>query len=155
MSGDGQGRPAQEKRVRKAVGSPVRGAGASPKSEERWPGISAIVETAIKRLEAVVDEETALLRQGAARDLKPFNERKSLALIELNRALRLMEGAEPDAALKRHLERLNAKLEANRHVLKLHVEAVREIAGIIAQSMRDAESDGTYSLAFRSKGPKP
>jgi hypothetical protein len=67
----------------------------------------------------------------------------------------MMTGAEPDAALRRLLEQLNAKLEANRRVLKLHVDAVREIAGIIAQSMRDAESDGTYSHAFRSKGPKP
>jgi hypothetical protein len=155
MTDDPAGKSSRNNQRREAGETRARSAGGAAKGDERWPGIRAIVETAIRRLEAVVEEETALLRQGAVRDLKSFNERKSLALIELNRALRMMTGAEPDAALRRLLEQLNAKLEANRRVLKLHVDAVREIAGIIAQSMRDAESDGTYSHAFRSKGPKP
>jgi hypothetical protein len=42
---------------------------------------------------------------------------------------------------------LRAKLDANRAVLKLHLEAVREIANIMSDAIRDAESDGTYSPA--------
>jgi hypothetical protein len=103
----------------------------------------------------VLDEETEALRSGVNADLKSFNERKSLGLIELNRALRLLEGAEPDRATRRLLDSLNQKLTLNRHVLTIQLEAVREVAGIISQSIREAESDGTYTLAFRSKGPTP
>ncbi len=117
--------------------------------------IRGIVETAVTRLAGVIEEETAALRSRAAPDLKPFNDRKSLGLIELNKALRLLEGSKPDRYILDLISDLNSKLETNRHVVKLHLEAVREIATIIAQSIRDAESDGTYTLAFRSKGQAP
>jgi hypothetical protein len=113
------------------------------------------LETAVRRIIEVVDEETEALRRGGNADLKSFNERKSLGLIELNRALRLLEGAEPDPTARRLLESLNEKLTVNRHVLTIHLEAIREVAGVISQSIRDAESDGTYTFAFRSKGRTP
>ena len=40
---------------------------------------------------------------------------------------------------------VRTKLEVNRAVLKMHLEAVREIADTLSDAIRNAESDGTYS----------
>lgn len=128
-----------------------READARPPDDRRL-SVSTMIETAVKRLEAVVDEETAALGASAAIDLKAFSERKSMGLIELNRAIRLLSGGKADPDVTRSLRALNAKLEANRQALRLHMEAVREIVAIIAHSIREAESDGTYTQTFRSKG---
>jgi hypothetical protein len=125
------------------------------KPEDRVPILRGMIETAAKRLVSVVDKETEALRTGAKIDLKGFNGLKSMGLIELNRAIQLLEGSPPDESTIRVLRLLNEKLEANRRVLKLHMEAVNEIAGIISDSIREADSDGTYSFSFRSKEQKP
>ncbi len=123
--------------------------------EERGPLLRNMIETAVRRLTVIVDEETEALRKGVPTDFKAANTRKSLALVELSRALELLEGVKPDPSIVRLIDGLNAKLDANRKMLKLHLQAVGEIAGIIAQSIREAESDGTYTLSFRSKGQRP
>lgn len=133
---------------------PARPQTAPVRADEAKPSRGTI-ETAVRRIIEVVEEETDALRRGGDADLRSFNERKSLGLIELNRALRLLDGAEPDPATRRLLESLNEKLTVNRHVLTIHLEAIREVAGVISQSIRDAESDGTYTFAFRSKGRTP
>ena len=86
-------------------------------------------------------------------DLKEFNNRKSMGLYELQNALRLLEGRPPAAATRQLLDQLNAKLDENQHVLKIHLEAVHEITAIIANTIKQADSDGTYTFSFRSKEP--
>ena len=125
------------------------------KPEERVAILSSIIRAAVERLANVVDGETEALRQGAQVDLRASNGLKSVGLVELNRAMQLLDGTKPDTFTLRILEELNAKLETNRRVLKLHMEAVNEIAGIISDSIRQADSDGTYTLASRSKGRTP
>lgn len=116
------------------------------------PTTSVSLERAIERLEEVVDEETAALRSRAAIDLRDFNNRKSQGLLELNRALRGLDGAARDKAVPGRLARLRAKLEVNRTVLETHLVAVREVATVLADAIRDAESDGTYSPSIRAGG---
>jgi len=121
--------------------------------EDRGPMLRSMIENAIKRLEAALDAETAALRNGAGQaDLETISGYKSLGLMELSRALQLLGNTRPDPATIRDIGRLNTKLEANRKVLKLHMEAVGEVVAIISETVREAESDGTYTLAFRSKG---
>ena len=50
-----------------------------------------------------------------------------------------------DPAVQARLGRFAAALEDNRRTLDIHLRAVREVADVIAKSMRDQESDGTYS----------
>ena len=84
-------------------------------------------------------------------DLADLNRRKRQGLFELSRIMRAFAGSGPQAEARERLGGLAAKLERNRHVLDIQLRAVREIADIIARSMKDAESDGTYSmLAWRS-----
>lgn len=123
--------------------------------EERRRFVRGVIEAAVNRLAEVVDEETAALRAHAPIDLKISNDRKSLGLMELNRVLRLIENGKPDPETRQALKGLNEKLEANGYFLKLHMDAVRCVAEIISKTVREADSDGTYSPAFRSKGQTP
>src|SRR4029453_16882340 len=104
----------------------------------------APLDRVIERLEEVVEQETAALRSRTVIDLKDFNNRKSQGLLELNRALRSLDGPPKKAVLAR-LAGLRAKLDVNRAVLEMHLAAVREVATVLADAIRDAESDGTYS----------
>ena len=144
--------PLREDEAAPDFGVPLQG----PKTpEERRRLVRGIVEAAVSRLADIVDEETEALRAHTPIDLKASNDRKSLGLIELNRVLRLIESTKPEPSTVKALEALNGKLEANGHFLKLHLEAVREVAAIISRTIREADSDGTYSPAFRSKGQTP
>ncbi|HXE69250.1 MAG TPA: hypothetical protein VN523_07820 [Hyphomicrobiaceae bacterium] len=110
----------------------------------------------IEHLGAVVEEETAQLRRGAAIDLKAANDRKSQALLELTRALRQVDqSALGDPAVQARLAALRQKLASNQAVLKLHLDAVREVSNIVCAAIRHADSDGTYSPAIRQHGPEP
>jgi hypothetical protein len=125
--------------------------GASPRSGEgKGIGVMlSMVDSAIERLEEAVEQETAALKGRGRFDLKEFNDRKSHGLLELTRAMRPLEGTVPDQALITRLGRLRAKLEINSAALKLHLEAVREISATMAEAMRNADSDGTYSRPIK------
>jgi hypothetical protein len=114
-----------------------------------------MLEKAVQRLEETVDQETAALRGAGRADFNEFNTRKSQGLFELDRALRMLGSAQPNEEVKTHLRTLRQKLDTNREVLKIHLEAVREVAALISDAIRNVESDGTYSLTFRSKDPEP
>jgi hypothetical protein len=117
--------------------------------------VNVILESAVRRLEEAVDQETAALRSRVPIDLNEFNNRKSQGLLELDRALRMLGDNPPSDDMKKALRALRDKLDLNREVLKTHLDAVREVAGIIAEAIRNAESDGTYSFPFRTKGQAP
>jgi hypothetical protein len=110
------------------------------------------IQRAVRRLVEVVDQETAALRDHAATDLTEFNARKAHGLLELDHAASLLRGEQPDAATLVLLRELRDKLDANSRTLSMHIEAVREIAGVITDTIREADSDGTYTNAYRSKG---
>jgi hypothetical protein len=117
--------------------------------------VDVILENAVRRLEETVELETAALRSRSPIDLNEFNNRKSQGLLELDRALRLLGETQPSDGMKVALKTLRDKLDLNREVLKSHLDAVREVAGIIADAIRNAESDGTYTFPFRTKGHTP
>jgi hypothetical protein len=122
--------------------------------DDKGTAMLGLVENAIERLEEAVEQETAALQRRASVDLRSFNERKSQGLLELTRAMRHIEGTTPEPALVTRLTSLRAKLDANSAALKLHLDAVREISAVMADAIRDAEHDGTYSRSIR-KGPAP
>jgi hypothetical protein len=69
--------------------------------------------------------------------------------VELARAMRHFEGSALDPSLVSSLSGLRAKLETNRAVLKMHLEAVKEVSTVVADAMRHADSDGTYAPTLR------
>lgn len=118
-------------------------------------GAAPMLEVTIQRLEEIVDQETMALRSRKAVNLKEFNDRKSQALLELTRSLRHLQGGAPDAALAARVGSLKVKLAINQAALKVHLEAVREISTSIADAIRQAESDGTYTQAISSSAKRP
>ena len=115
--------------------------------------VSSTIELSIQRLEDIVDQETAALNARKAINLKDFNDRKSQALLELTRMLRTLQGGPPNPVVAERVQGLKSKLAVNQAVLKLHLEAVKEISTSLADAIRNSESDGTYtpSLSAISK----
>lgn len=120
-----------------------------PAMEENAALAPALLKSAVERLEAVIDQETAALKMRRVVDLNDFNDRKSHGFVELARAMRHFEGSALDPSLVSSLSGLRAKLETNRAVLKMHLEAVKEVSTVVADAMRHADSDGTYAPTLR------
>lgn len=122
-------------------------------AERSSPGLradgSGSLLLVIGRLEQAVEQETAALKERRAIDLEQFSQRKSHGLLEITRAMR---GVDPSALGREIVERvraLKAKLEVNRAALEMHLKATQEIAGLVAATIRDQESDGTYGYGVR------
>lgn len=116
---------------------------------------SGALNEVVERIGAIIESETEALRQRRVVDLQDFNNRKSRGLLDLTRAVRALDGGRPDAATAARLKALRAKLAANQAALSMHLAAAREITTLVAQTIRDSESDGTYSnsLSARDKNP--
>jgi hypothetical protein len=119
----------------------------SGRSDAVHPGIvTAALLNAVDRLEDVLNLESACLRGGSVTSsLDEFNYRKSHGLLELTRAVRNVDPGHVDEDVRTRLLSLRRSLESNRLLLKTHLDAAREISGILTTAMRQAESDGTYS----------
>jgi hypothetical protein len=112
----------------------------------QWLGTNSNTLNTIERLTATIDEETDKLDSRMQVDFDSFSQRKNRGLLELTRAMRLAQGIEFDPRVVAHLTRLRASLVRNQAALQMHLDAVREVAAIIARSIQEVESDGTYSL---------
>jgi di/tripeptidase len=100
---------------------------------------------AIRRLESIVEEETAALTTGRKIDFDDFSARKSRSMLEFVRLMRARMHLGSEVEVTEQVQRLREKLERNRSVLEMHYDAVREVAGIIVKAIKEAESDGTYT----------
>ncbi|MGX9424002.1 MULTISPECIES: hypothetical protein [Bradyrhizobium] len=112
----------------------------------QWLGTNSNALNAIERLTATIEEETDKLENRAQVDFDSFSQRKNRGLLELTRAMRVTQGIEFDPRVVAHLTRLRASLVRNQAALQMHLDAVREVSAIIAKSIQEVESDGTYSL---------
>ncbi len=113
-----------------------------PASDSALSAFHAVID----RIESVVASETEALTQRMPVDIGATNRQKRQGLLELSRLMRAMPAAaSQDEALAR-LARLAEALERNQAVLDVQLRAVRDVADIVAKVMRDAESDGTYTL---------
>jgi hypothetical protein len=117
----------------------------------QWLGTQSSTLTAIDRLKATIDEETDKLEARATVDFDGFSQRKNRGLLELTRAMRLMQDVKVDPRITPQLTQLRASLIRNQAALQIHLDAVREVSAIIARSIQEVESDGTYSLTIAGK----
>jgi flagellar biosynthesis/type III secretory pathway chaperone len=107
---------------------------------------------AIRRLESVVEEETAALETGRRIDFDEFSARKSRSMLEFVRLMRGRVNLGNESQIREDIRRLRRKLERNRTILEMHYDAVREVATIIVRAIKEAESDGTYSANAMQDG---
>ena len=115
------------------------------------PAETAIAPALLRRIETI-EEENAVLRRHVVVQHSGFTDRKNQALRELMAAQRRDPGSCVMPHMRPHLERLSQALGENAQLLKLHITAVGEISDIIIGSLRDADSDGTYSRCNKLPG---
>ncbi len=130
-----------------SASAPVRLAHtATGRKDIALPGtVTAALLNAVDRLEDVLQLESASLRGGkGTASLDEFNYRKSHGLLELTRAVRNVDPGDVGEDVRLRLISLRRELESNSLLLKTHLDAAREISGILTAAMRQAESDGTY-----------
>lgn len=106
---------------------------------------SSALSLAVEKLLEVVEDENSALRRQEIISHAGYTDRKNQALRELMAAQR--REAVPIAVeqVRPQLLRLSQALLANSKLLKHHIAAVGEVSDIIVESLRDANSDGTYS----------
>lgn len=114
--------------------------------------VESFIDRIAQHLESVVQEETNLLKNNAVADLQDFNLRKSQGLYDLSRAVHRLDGRNFDPATLERLRSLRHTLENNQAALSVHLQAVHEIATVISDAIREAESDGTYAPPFKRAG---
>ena len=114
--------------------------------------VSSALGTAITRLIELVDEENSLLLRQQVLSHSGYTDRKNQALRELLIAQRREMTDVARSDLRPVLQRLSAVLQVNARLLKHHIAAVGEVSDIIVGSLKDADSDGTYSRSSRMQG---
>jgi hypothetical protein len=100
---------------------------------------------AVAKLVEIIEEENGVLHQHRVISHAVFADRKNHALRELISAQRFETAPSSVQVCSPLLQRLAAALRINAHLLKLHIKAVGDISDIIVGSIREADSDGTYS----------
>ncbi len=101
----------------------------------------------LSRIEAVIDAETAMLRLHSHAGLPEFTRQKRQGLLELNRLMKAMANTVPSQDLIAKLAAFRAKLAANDGALQVELRAAQEVSATIVRTLREFESDGTYSRA--------
>ena len=108
------------------------------------------VLTVIGRIEGYLEEETTALSSGLTFDLVSSNNRKSQGLVDLNCAVRVLSKIERGEELQTRLSNLRERLDRNLRVVRMHLNAVKEISDVLSDAIQSAESDGTYRPMFRT-----
>lgn len=103
----------------------------------------------LDRLKAVIEEECEALSGRDAAYHGQFTERKNQLLRDILVAQRGYSSPRVAEALAPRSRDLQQLIKRNQRLLKAHMDAVKEISSIIVDSIRQAESDGTYSRQFR------
>lgn len=103
------------------------------------------LDSAIRRLIDVLEEENAILSGNRVVAHGALTERKNLALRELMAIRDTAVSADHAMPAGADLRAVRALLDRNAALLKTHIAALGEIADVIVAGLRSAESDGTYS----------
>ncbi len=111
----------------------------------RSPAISERTKAALYRLEKALDQENEALAAFDSQNLSEYSRIKTQSLLELQRSASVLRREDAPPEFLQLLTTLRQKLELNRWLLLLHLEAAREVTTVITSAIRDAESDGTYS----------
>ena len=102
----------------------------------------------LTRLEETLREETAALKRQDASVLAPLFQRKSQGMLELANLQHSLGRTAMNEPTRAAVAALRQSLEANRDVLKLHVDATGELIEVFSQAIRESESDGTYDSGY-------
>lgn len=112
--------------------------------ESAPPSMDIAFARCVERLEELIETETRILTSRARIDFEALNLRKTHALLEFTRVARNTPPQSSPEARER-LSRLAHQLAGNAEILEQHLQAMQEITNLIVDSIRNDDSDGTYS----------
>jgi hypothetical protein len=98
-----------------------------------------------ERLKTLLTGESEALRLGGATDLAANADAKARILLELTQ---WANASERGALSRDDVTLLVQMLNNNAQLLQRHMAAANRIAATLAQHLRDADSDGTYSADY-------
>lgn len=121
---------------------------APPRAPERTASLgTGSLVAIIGRIEEAIEAETTALRSDPKFDIRGSNDRKSRYLYEFNRAVKNIAARDLGETHRDAIARLRDKLRTNEAVIRAHLSAVSEVAGLIQSAIERAETDGTYSTS--------
>ena len=100
----------------------------------------------LARLESVLDAENVAITTNPTFDFNQSNAVKSRCLYDITLLMRDVGTRSFRPEHKRRLEVVRQKLGVNAIKVKAHMDAVRDIADLLKESVTQAEADGTYSM---------
>ena len=103
------------------------------------------IKTVLGRLDMIIENENQRIGHDPEFDFKVSNAHKSRCLYELTM---LFRSADPKDLAANHVEQLHAlkaKLKVNARRVEAHLNAVRTVADLLKNAVRDADGDGTYT----------
>ena len=103
------------------------------------------VKTVLSRLERIIDNENERIGKDPELDFKVSNAHKSRCLYELTMLFRDTDPREFAVNYVEQLHVLKEKLALNARRVEAHLAAVRAVADLLKNAVRDADGDGTYS----------
>lgn len=123
-------------------------AGGPPAEPDAPVGESAALDRALLQLatrieHVLLEEKNALAAQPM--DLDFLIARKEHLALEVVRLSQAAGRAAPDASIRARLETTTKLLAENSDLLRRHIDAVSEIAALVAGVVAKAAGDGTYS----------
>lgn len=113
---------------------------------------SLLLQALVKLIE-VLEQENLVLQEHRVVLHSGFTDRKNQALRELMAALRFETPPDAVDAVKPQIHKLSSALRENARLLKLHIGALGEVSDIIIGSLKETESDGTYSRTLAGRIP--
>ncbi|QLF71317.1 hypothetical protein FE840_007445 [Peteryoungia desertarenae] len=103
------------------------------------------IKTVLGRLERIIDNENERIGKDPDFDFKVSNAHKSRCLYELTMLCRDTDPRDMAIAYVEQLHSLKKKLELNARRVEAHLNAVRAVADLLKNAVREADGDGTYS----------
>jgi len=103
------------------------------------------IKTVLGRLERIIDNENERIGTDPEFDLKVSNAHKSRCLYELTMLFRDAEQKDLASGYLEQMHELKRKLALNVRRVEAHLNAVRSVADLLKNAVKDADADGTYS----------
>ncbi|MCS4243453.1 hypothetical protein M2418_002985 [Rhizobium sp. BIGb0125] len=103
------------------------------------------IQSVLGRLETIIDNENEKIGKDPKFDLKVSNAHKSRCLYELTMLFRDTPHEEIAAGYINQVRGIKEKLATNARRVEAHLNAVRAVADLLKNAIRDADTDGTYS----------
>jgi len=103
------------------------------------------IKSVLGRLETIIDNENDNIGKDPKFDFKVSNAHKSRCLYELTMLFRDTPHEEIAAGHVAQVRDIKGKLATNARRVEAHLNAVRAVADLLKNAIKEADNDGTYS----------